>query len=141
MNCAGMEGIKTSPAPKLNKVNITPKIEVITKPRNTAAGTFLRYNTKVSMIPITAKSAGAVVILPIPTKVEELATIIPAPFKPTNARKKPIPAPIANFKSKGMALRIASLKPDIVINKKSMLETNTAASAVSQVLPILIMIV
>lgn len=52
-----------------------------------------------------------------------------------------MPAPIANFRSNGMALRIASLKPDMVINKKSMLETNTAASAVSQVLPILIMIV
>ena len=64
-------------------------------------------------------------------------TIIPAPFKPTNARKKPIPAPIANFKSRGMALRMISLKPDMVISKKSMLETNTAASAVSHVLPYL----
>ncbi len=141
MKCTGMEGIKPSPVPKPNNVNITPIIEVITKPRNTAAGTFLRYNIKVSMMPITAKSVGADEMLPIPTKVEELPTIIPAPFKPTNARKKPMPAPIANFRSKGMALRMASLKPDMVINKKSMLETNTAARAVSQVLPILIIMV
>ena len=52
-----------------------------------------------------------------------------------------IPAPIANFKSNGRALRIASLKPEMVINKKIMLETNTAASAVSQELPIPKMIV
>ena len=91
MKCAGIDGIKAFPAPNPNNVNITPKIEVNTKPRNTAAGTFLRYNTKVSMMPITAKSAGADEILPIPTKVEELPIIIPAPFKPTNARKNQYP--------------------------------------------------
>ena len=141
IKCVGIDGIKAFPVPNPNNVKITPKIDVITKPRNTAAGTFLRYNTKVSMMPIIAKSAGADEIFPIPTNVEELPIIIPAPFKPTNARKKPIPAPIANFRSRGIALRIASLKPDMVINIKSMLETNTAASAVSHVLPILIMIV
>ena len=137
MNSVGIDGIKAFPAPNPNNVNIAPKIEVITKPRNTAVCTFLRYNIKVIMTPITAKSAGADEILPIATKVEESPTIIPAPFKPTNVRKKPIPAPIANFRSRGMALRIISLKPDMVISKKSMLETNTAASAVSHVLPYL----
>lgn len=88
MRCAGIDGINVFPVPKPNNVNITPKIEVITKPRNTAAGTFLRYNIKVSMMPITAKSAGADEILPIPTKVEGLPTIIPAPFKPTNLKEK-----------------------------------------------------
>ena len=70
MKCVGMEGIKASPAPKPNNVNMTPKIEVIIKPRNTAAGTFLRYNINVIMMPITARNAGADEILPIPTKVE-----------------------------------------------------------------------
>ena len=140
-NSAGIAGIIGSPAPKPNKVKITPKIAVITKPRNTAAGTFLMYKTKVSKIPITAKSAGADKMVPIPTKVAGSATIIPAPFNPINAKKKPIPAPIANFKSNGSALRIASLKPEMVINKKIILETNTAASAVSQVLPIVKIIV
>ena len=42
-NSAGIAGIIGSPAPKPNKVKITPKIAVITKPRNTAAGTFLMY--------------------------------------------------------------------------------------------------
>ena len=68
MNSVGIAGIKASPAPNPNNVNITPKIEVITKPKNTAAGTFLRYNIKVIMTPITAKRAGADEILPIPLK-------------------------------------------------------------------------
>ena len=64
------------------------------------------------------------------------ATMIPAPFNPKNARKNPMAAPIPNFKSRGMAFKIASLKPEMVIIKKIMLERNTAARAVSQVFPI-----
>ena len=68
-------------------------------------------------------------------------TIIPAPFKPKNAKKKPIAAPIPSFKSRGIKFKIASLKPEIVIIKKIILEMNTAASAVSQELPIVKIIV
>ena len=137
----GSVGINMSPAPNPNAVNINPMIAVMTSPRNTAAGTFLTYKTNVSTIPINARSAGGAISDPIPTKVEGSATIIPAPLRPMNARKNPIPAPIPNFKSTGIMFRIASLTPEIVIIKKIMLETNTAASAVSQVLPIVNMIV
>ena len=73
--------------------------------------------------------------------MEGSATIIPAPLSPKNARKNPIAAPIPNFKSRGIAFKIASLKPETVMIKKIMLEMNTAASAVSQVFPIPKMIV
>ena len=87
-------------------------------------------------IPINAKSAGAEVIAPNETKVEESATIIPAPFNPRKAKKKPIAAPIPNFKSIGIIFRIASLKPEIVIIKNIILDKTTAAKAAFQLQPI-----
>ena len=100
---AELEAIKANPdnTPALKSVskpaavNITPMIAVTINPMNTAAGTFLMYKIKVIKIPIIAKSAGAVKMEPIPTKVAGSATIIQAPFNPINAKKKPIPAPIA----------------------------------------------
>ena len=130
MNCAGTAGINMSPVPNPNSVKITPRIAVITNPINTEAGTFLTYKTNVIIIPIKARSAGAAMSDPIETKVEGSATIIPAPLSPKNARKNPIAAPIPSFKSKGIAFKIASLKPETVIIKKIILEMNTAASAV-----------
>ena len=67
--------------------------------------------------------------------------MIPAPFKPRNAKKKPIAAPIPSFKSIGMMLRIASLNPEMVINKKIILDNTTAAKAAFQLQPIPKMIV
>ena len=87
-----------SPTPNPHNVKIKPITAVTTKPMNTAAGTFLTYNTKVIAIPINAKRAGAENNYPNAIKVEGSSTIIPAPFKPMNAKKKTIPAPIANFK-------------------------------------------
>ena len=42
------------------------------------------------IIPINARSAGAAKRLPIVMKVDGSATIIPAPFKPKNAKKKEV---------------------------------------------------
>lgn len=92
-------------------------------------------------IPIIVSNTGAEIIGPIPTKVDVSDTITPAPCNPMNARKNPIPAPIASFKSKGMELRIAVLSPDTVIIKNIMLAKNTADNAACHELPIEIMIV
>ena len=130
-----------SPAPNPNVVNIKPIMAVIIKPLNTAAGTFLINSINVIRIPSNAKRAGADVRDPKPTTVDGSLTIIPAPLRPINARKNPIPAPIASLKSFGIALRIASLKPETVINKNITLEINTAAKAACQELPIVNIIV
>ena len=81
------------------------------------------------MIPSTASNAGAESIEPIAMKVSGLATIMPLPLSPMKARKNPIPAPIASFKSSGIAFNIISLRPEIVIIKKSMLLKNIADKA------------
>ena len=62
--------------------------------------------------------------------------IIPQLLSPRKAKKNPIPAPIPSFKSFGIIFKIFSLKPETVIIKNTILETNTAARAVSQVFPI-----
>lgn len=141
MNCEGTVGINISPVPNPSAVNIKPITAVTTNPTNTAAGNSLTYNINVIMTPINARRAGAAIRLPILTKVDGSDTMIPAPFKPKNARKNPIAAPIPSFKSRGMMFKIASLKPEMVIIKKIMLEMNTAASAVSHVFPIVNIIV
>ena len=51
----------------------------------------------VAIIPKTANATGGLVRSPNPTNVAGLSTTIPAFWKPINAMKKPIPAPIANF--------------------------------------------
>ena len=53
-----------------------------------------------------------------------------------NAKKKPIPEPIANFKSLGIAFKIASLNPTTVMMKNITLDKNTAASAACHERPI-----
>ena len=133
----GIAGMKMSPpTPNPAAVKMTPMIAVIIKPMNTDAGTFLMYKTMVMRIPISAKSAGAEVSAPRPTRFAGSATIIPAPFKPMNAKKRPIPAPIASFKSLGIMRTMVSLKPVIVIKKKIKVDINTAARAAFQLKPI-----
>ena len=136
MICSGKEGINALPVPNPHAVKITPIMAATINPRNTAAGIFFTYKTNVMIMPNNARSAGGVKRDPMRTIVDGSETIIPAPFNPKNARKNPMAAPIPNFKSRGMAFRIASLKPEMVIIKKIMLERNTAARAVSQVFPI-----
>ena len=64
--------------------------------------------------------------------------IQPISLKPMIARNIPIPAPVAIFKSVGIALIIAVLQPtcgsDIIM--KRIPSTNTAANATSQATPI-----
>ena len=139
--CSGMEGINTLPAPYPNSVNITPITAVASMPKNTAAGTFRTENIKVIITPINAMIVGGVKSVPIETNVDELGTIIPQFLSPKNAKKNPIPTPMPNFKSLGRIFNILSLKPEIVIIKNIMLETNTAARAVSHVFPISSMMV
>ena len=62
--------------------------------------------------------------------------MIPAFFKPTNAMKKPIPAPIANFNCTGIALIIALRTPVTEIRIKITPEINTALKAAAQLKPI-----
>ena len=111
------------------KEKTTPKIAVKIKPKNTAAGTFLTYNASVMIMLIDASNTCGEAMFPSATTVVGLETIIPAFTSPKNARKKPIPEPIASFKSFGIAFRMVSLNPITVISKKIMLERNTAARA------------
>ena len=136
ITCEGRVGIKGLSTPNPKNVNTTPIIAVITKPINTEAGTSRTYNINVIIIPINATKAEGAKRDPKPTKVDGSATIIPAPLRPRNAKKNPIPAPIPSFKSFGIIFKIDSLIPDTVIIKNIILATNTAASAVSHVLPI-----
>ena len=141
ITCDVKAGIVGSPAPNPNAVNIIPMIAVDINPKNTAAGTFLIYSIIVIKIPITVKSADGDEIVPIPMIVAGLATITPEPLKPIKAKKNPIPAPIPNFKSIGIAFSIASRTPDMVISAKSILEINTADKAACHELPMVKIIV
>ena len=114
---------------------------VITIPTNTPAGTFNANNAIVTSIPNTANNTVGSAKFPNPTKVDGLATIIPAFFNPTKAIKKPIPAPIANFNCIGIALMIALRIPVTLITIKIKPETNTPAKAACQLKPIVPQIV
>ena len=136
MNVFGIVGRATSGTVKPINVNITPMNAVISKPKKTAKGTFFMNRINVIIIPIVARNTGGDEILPNETMFMGLDTIIPAFTTPRKARKNPIPAPIANFKSFGNSFNIASLNPLTVIIKNSMLDKNTAASAAFQDKPI-----
>lgn len=109
---------------------------VTNDPTNTEAGTSFTYRTSVMIMPINARNAGGPIRDSLPTMVDGSETMIPGHFNPKNARKNPMAAAIPIFMSRGMAFRIASLKPERVIIKKITLERNTAARAVCQVFPI-----
>ncbi len=95
----GIAGMIASGAVNPTKVKMTPIIAVASNPKNTAAGNLRTYKTKVITIPINASNTGGEAKLPKVIRVDGLATTIPAFAKPKNARKNPIPAPIASFKS------------------------------------------
>ena len=57
---------------------------------------------------------------------------MPAFFRPTNAMKKPMPAPIASFICTGMALMIILRTPVTLIRMKMTPEMNTPANAADQ---------
>ena len=131
----GLEGSTGIPFIPI-KPPITPKTAVINIPTNTAAGTFLSTRAIVINRPIMASNTVGSVKFPIPTKVDWLATMIPAFFNPTKAMKKPIPAPIANFNCTGMALIMALRIPVTEIITKMTPEINTAHKAAAQLNPI-----
>ena len=94
------------------------------------------YKNIVIIIPINAKRGAGEVKLP---KVRILAlffTMIPAFFKPINARKNPIPPPVPNCKSFGIIFIIFSLRPIIVTIKKMTDDIKTAARVALQLHPI-----
>jgi len=65
--------------------------------------TFFVTNTEVIAKPITANNPVPAVISPRVTSVDSLLTTNPAFFKPMNAMKRPIPAPMACLSVTGMA--------------------------------------
>ena len=132
MKCSGKVGILAIPM----NPRMIPIIAVITIPTKTAAGTFLITNAIVINKPTIANNTVGSVKFPIVTNVAGLATMIPAFFKPTNAIKKPIPAPIANFNCTGIALIIALRTPVTEIRIKITPEINTALKAAAQLKPI-----
>ena len=83
------------------------------------------------MIPNKASNTVGFLKFPSATNVDSLATMIPAFFKPTNATKKPIPAPIASFNCAGIALIIIRRMFVTVMMTKMIPDTNTQASAPS----------
>ena len=116
--------------------HIIPTPAVIIIPIKTAAGTFLTTMPSVIKIPKTANKTVGSCKSPRPTKVDGLEIIIPAFFKPTNAIKKPIPAPIANFSCLGIALMTALRIPVIEIRRNTIPERKTALNAAYHEYPI-----
>ena len=128
IHCSGNAGIPSIPA----KPQAIPTTAVTNIPINTAAGTFLHKRANVNKIPNKDNSTVGSAKSPNATNVDSFATMIPAFFKPTNAIKKPIPAPIASLSCFGIALMIILRIPVTEINKKNKPETNTAAKAACQ---------
>ena len=87
-------------------------------------------------MPIDARSTGGDNKLPNSISVVGLDTMIPEFARPKEARKKPIPEPIASFRSLGISFKIDSLTPITVIIKNNMLDRKTAARAACHDTPI-----
>ena len=131
LNCmiaVGSCGILATP----HRPAMTPTTAVPIKPQNTAAVTFFANRINVSARPKIASRTTGSVNFPKATNVDSFATMMPAFFKPMNAMKKPIPAPIASFSCCGIALMIILRKPVTEMTMKIIPETKTAAKAACQ---------
>ena len=86
--------------------------------------------TNTRIMPIIAIITGNLVKSPKATKVAGSETTIPAFFKPIKVIKKPIPAPIANFKFLGIAFKIHFLKgvTEIIIKITPLINVKAKAS-------------
>ena len=95
----------------LNSVtpNGMPMSIVIMIPRRIAPGTLRAYRKPVMISPMKARKAEPEVISPRATRVALSSTTTPALFRPINAIKSPIPAPMAFLRLIGIASTIASL--------------------------------
>ena len=89
----------------------------------------LVYNNKTNKIPNNPSNTTGLPKLPKATNVAGSETTNPAFFKPMKAIKNPIPAPMANFKSLGIAFIISFLRPVKLTIKNKTPDTKTAASA------------
>ena len=96
-----------------------------------AAGTFATTSTMVIIRPTQARSTVGEAKLPMPTVVaaEDSPTTMPALTRPIRAMNIPMPAPMAFFRSIGIALTRAVLAPVTVRRIKMRPAIKTADSA------------
>ena len=100
-------GCDTTPLNSVTPIGIP--ISMVTRIPISIAPGVLRINIKpVITRPIRANSAEPPVMSPRVTSVESLATTTPALSKPMKAINRPIPAPMALRRLRGMAFTIAS---------------------------------
>lgn len=123
-------GIDITEVGKSINPNIIPTITVKAIPKNIAICEPLTINIDIATKPNTESKTVGFVKSPSATNVDELATTIPAFFKPIKAINKPIPELTANFKFVGIALITNSLNPVADIIKNIIPDANTPDNAV-----------
>ena len=112
-----------------------PTIAVITIVKKIPPLTFFVKKMTAKKIPKIANRTLPCERSPNVIKVDSLATIIPAPFKPTNVMNKPIPADTAYFNCCGIALIIVSRIPVNDKRIKITPEKNTPVKPVCHGIP------
>ena len=101
-----------------------------------APGTLRCSSATIRMKPAIASSVPGLCRSPSVTSVAGCAVMMPALLSPMIARKRPIPAEMANFSDRGMALTTASRTLNTLTAMNNKPEMNTAPSAACQVKPI-----
>ena len=100
-----------------------------------APGTRLASSATMTMKPHTARMTDGAVSAPSVTSVAGWATTMPAFFSAMMPRNRPMPAEIAIFRLRGMALMTHSRTGRMVRMMNSTPDRNTAPSATCHVCP------